>query len=39
MAFLPYDGLELKVIATVGLIYALTDILRNLEVCTIRKRK
>jgi hypothetical protein len=34
MNLLPYDGLEIKILSTIGLLYALYDILKNLETCT-----
>lgn len=39
MNLLPYDGLEIKILGTLGLLYALYDIMKNLEVCQMRKRK
>lgn len=36
MTLLPYDGLELKVLGTLGLLYALYDIVKNLETCKIQ---
>ena len=38
MSLLPYDGLEIKIIGTLGLLYALYDILTHLETCKIRKK-
>lgn len=38
MTLLPYDGLEIKILGTLGLLYALYDILKNLEVCQVKKR-
>jgi hypothetical protein len=35
MNILPYDGLEIKVLGTVGLLYALWDIIIHLETCQI----
>jgi hypothetical protein len=37
MNFLPYDGLEIKILGTLGLLWALSDILRNLETCRVKK--
>lgn len=37
MTLLPYDGLELKLIGALGLLYALYDIMKNLETCKVRK--
>ncbi len=38
MNILPYSGLEIKIIGTLGLLYALYDILKNLETCTWKKK-
>lgn len=38
MNFLPYDGLEIKILGTLGLLYALYDIMKNLEVCQVKKK-
>lgn len=38
MNLLPYDGLEVKILGTLGLLYALYDILNNIEVCQVKKR-
>ena len=38
MNFLPYDGLEIKIVATLGMLYAIWDILRNLESCKMPKK-
>ena len=37
MSLLPYDGLEIKILWTLGLVYALYDILKNLETCSWKK--
>lgn len=37
MSFLPYSGLEIKTLGALGLLYALWEILVNLETCKIRK--
>jgi hypothetical protein len=37
MNLLPYDGLEVKILGTIGLIYATWDILVNLETCQIKR--
>lgn len=37
MNFLPHDGLEIKILGTLGLLYALYDILQNLEVCQVKR--
>ncbi|MBC7503686.1 hypothetical protein H7169_01845 [Candidatus Gracilibacteria bacterium] len=39
MSLLPYDGLEVKVLGAVGLLYALWDILKNLESCKIQSKQ
>lgn len=36
MSLLPYDGLEIKILGTLGLLWALSDLYKNLEVCRIR---
>lgn len=36
MTFLPYDGLEIKILGTLGLLYALYDVLKNLEICEVK---
>ncbi len=38
MNLLPYDGLEIKILGTLGLLYALYDIMKNLEVCQVKKK-
>jgi len=38
MNLLPYSGLEIKILWTLGLLYALYDILKNLETCTWKKK-
>ena len=38
MTLLPYDGLEIKILGTLGLLYALYDVVKNLEVCQVKKR-
>ncbi len=38
MNILPYSGLEIKILGTLGLLYALYDILKNLETCTWKKK-
>jgi hypothetical protein len=38
MNLLPYDGLEIKIIGTLGLLYALSDIIRNLETCKVKSK-
>jgi hypothetical protein len=38
MGFLPYDGLEIKIIGTAGLVYALIQILGNLQTCKIKTK-
>lgn len=37
MSFLPYSGLEIKILGAIWLLYALWEILVNLETCKIRK--
>ncbi len=37
MSFLPYSGLEIKVLGALWLLYALWEILINLETCKIRR--
>lgn len=37
MSFLPYSWLEIKIIGSIWLLYALRDILMNLETCKIKK--
>jgi hypothetical protein len=37
MSLMPYDGLEIKLLGTLGLLWALSDILRNLETCSVKK--
>ena len=37
MGFLPYDGLEIKILGTLGLLWALWDTYKNLEVCRVPK--
>lgn len=37
MSFLPYSGLEIKVLGALWLLYATYEILVNLETCKIRK--
>ncbi len=37
MSLLPYSGLEIKILGAIGLLYALWEILVNLETCKIRK--
>jgi hypothetical protein len=37
MGFLPYDGLEIKILWALGLLYATWDILVNLETCRIKR--
>ena len=37
MNFLPYDGLELKIVATLGLLYALYALISELDTCKIKK--
>jgi len=39
MNFLPYDGLEIKILGTLGLLYALYDIMKNLEVCQVKRKE
>ena len=38
MNLLPYNGIEIKIVATLGLLYALYDILKNLEACKMKKK-
>lgn len=38
MSLLPYDGLEIKTIAALSLLYALYDMLKNLETCKVKIR-
>jgi hypothetical protein len=38
LSIFPYDGLELKVLAILLLIYSFIDLYRNLEVCKVKKR-
>ncbi len=38
MTLLPYDGLEIKILATFSLLYALFSTLKNLESCQISKK-
>ena len=35
MSLLPYDGLEIKILGALGLLYATWDIMKNLETCKI----
>jgi membrane protease YdiL (CAAX protease family) len=37
MSFLPYSGLEIKLIGAVWLLFAIEEILKNLETCKIKK--
>lgn len=37
MNLLPYDGLEIKIVWALGLLYATWDILVNLETCKMKK--
>jgi hypothetical protein len=37
MTLLPYDGLEIKLVWTIGLLYALWSILTELESCKVRR--
>jgi|JI8StandDraft_1071087.scaffolds.fasta_scaffold258308_2 hypothetical protein len=37
MNLLPYDGLEIKILGTIGLLYATWDILVNLETCKVKR--
>ena len=37
LSFLPYNGLEIKIIGVLWLIYALYDIIINLETCKTKK--
>jgi hypothetical protein len=37
MNVLPYNGMELKIIGLLGLLWALRDIYRNLETCQLQK--
>lgn len=37
MSLMPYDGLEIKVLGALGLLYALYDLMKNLETCSVRK--
>ena len=37
MTFLPYSGLEIKIIAAIWLLYALIDTLIHLETCKVKK--
>jgi hypothetical protein len=38
MGFLPYSWLEIKILGAIGLMYALYDIMKNLEVCRMKKK-
>lgn len=38
MNLLPYDGLEIKILWTLGLLYALFDIIKNLETCKVKSK-
>ena len=37
MNLLPYDGLEIKILGALGLLYALYDVMKNLETCQVKK--
>lgn len=37
MSFLPYDGLEIKIVWALGLLYATWDIMVNLETCRVKR--
>lgn len=37
MNMLPYSGLEIKVLATLGLLWALSDTYKNLEICRVKR--
>jgi hypothetical protein len=37
MNLLPYDGLEIKILGTLGLLWAIWDTYKNLEVCQVKK--
>ena len=39
MTLLPYDGLEIKILGTLGLLYALYDVMKNLEVCQVKRKE
>lgn len=36
MNLLPYSGLEIKILGTIGLLWAIWDTYRNLEVCRVK---
>ncbi len=37
MSFLPYSGLEIKVLGTLGLLWAIRDTYQNLETCRVKR--
>ena len=37
MTILPYDGLEIKILGALGLLYATWDIMVNLETCRVKR--
>lgn len=37
MSFLPYSGLEIKILGTLGLLWALYDTYKNLETCRVKR--
>ncbi|MDD2693766.1 MAG: hypothetical protein PHY14_02440 [Candidatus Gracilibacteria bacterium] len=39
MSMLPYSGLEIKILGTAGLLWAIQDTYKNLEVCRVGKKK
>jgi hypothetical protein len=39
MNLMPYDGLEIKLLGALGLLYALYDLMKNLETCKIVSSK
>lgn len=37
MSFLPYSGLEIKILGTIGLLWAIRDTYKNLETCRVKR--
>lgn len=37
MSFLPYSGLEIKILGTLGLLWAIRDTYQNLETCRVKR--
>ncbi len=37
MSFLPYSGLEIKILGTLGLLWAIRDTYQNLESCRVKR--